>query len=126
PDAPMTAIFFVFILGSAAVSTATFVTVLRTDFHKTFGMRQRLEAEPGIQPVRVPCAEHEPPQALQLWMREHCGDEFFAETLSAFFLDDEDVGEPRERRKVRDDAREADLPAVQVNSKTKRIFHRAV
>src|ERR1039458_2976555 len=105
----MMAIFFVFILSSATNSTATFVTAFRTDFHKTFGMRQRLEAELAVKPMCVPRAEHEPSQLLHPWMRQHRRQEFLAETLPAFLLDDKNVGKPRERRIIGDDAREADL-----------------
>src|ERR1039458_7379083 len=112
----MMAMFFVFILSSATNSTATFVTAFRTDFHKTFGMRQRLEAELGIKPVRVPRSQHEPPQPLQPGMRQQCGHKFLADTLPPFLLDNENVGKPRERRIIGDDTREADLLPVQINS----------
>jgi hypothetical protein len=65
------------------ISTATFVTAFLPDFHKTFWKCQRPETELAVKPVRVPRAEQEPPQTLQLWMREHRGDKLLAETVAA-------------------------------------------
>src|SRR5690349_3891936 len=107
----MTATFFVFILDSAAISTAPVVTVFRANFHKTFGIRQRLETEPGIESKRVPGPEHEPPQALQSRMPEHRGHQLLADTLSALVFDDEDVCQPRERRKIGHDPGKTNLLA---------------
>src|SRR5690348_2905083 len=120
------ATLLVFILDSAAISTATFVTAFRTDFHKTFRVRQRFKTKPGVKAVRVSRAEHEPAQALQSGMRQHRGDQLFAQTLPPFAFLDEDIRQPGKRRKIGHDPCKTNLLSRMINAKTQGMVEGAV
>ena len=71
------------------------------------------EAELPVQRVRVAGGEEPAPQALKLRVREHGLDEPRPKPFPPLILDDEHVGQIRERRPVGDRARESDLPVPQ-------------
>lgn len=89
-------------------------------------MRERREAVFRVEPVRVARREHETADALQIRMREHELDEALAELAAARVGDDEDVGEPRETRAVRDHARECELARSVEDREAERRFDRAL
>src|ERR1041385_9099251 len=94
---------------SVAKKLILLVRIWSNDFHEPFHIFQRTETKPRVKSVGVARPEHEPPQALQLRMREHGGDQLFAATTGALVFGDEHVREPGKRGAVGDDPREAHL-----------------
>ncbi len=59
-------------------------------------------------------------------MREHRGHKLFADTLPAFGFDDENIRQPRERRKIGHDPRKTNLLSRLIDAKTQRMVEGAV
>src|ERR1051325_9777049 len=106
--------------------TRSFVRVRPVNFHKTFNFFERGKSEASVELVSVECSQHEPPQSLQLRMRQDCGDQPLAESPATKFLDDENVSQPGKGCVIRDHARKTDLFAGLIHSEAERAFDGAI
>src|SRR5262249_21396889 len=96
------------------------------DLHVSARIRQRGEARLLVEPVGVLRREDPTPQALEPRMRADDLHQPDGEAEAAVGGQDEDVGDVRERREIRDDPREADLRVGFVEPERKRVPDRRV